>query len=88
MKKDPESLIPEVKVPKIRVFNSETTATTGFRLNSKLDLEKEVNTLQEFGLKFVDTVERMLDIDPHRRDWQTAMIRLKQDAEKLLEGGV
>lgn len=66
----------------------DVTATAGFSLSPKLDLEKDVNSLQEFAIKFVDTVERMLDIDPHRRDWQGAMIHLKKDAEKVLGGGV
>jgi len=62
------------------------TATAGFPLGTGLDLEKEVNNHQEFAIKFVDTVERMLDIDPHRRNWQEVMIRLKKDAEKILGG--
>lgn len=64
------------------------TATSGFALGPGLDLEKEVSNPQEFAIKFVDTVERMLDIEPHQRDWQSAMIRLKKDAEKVLGGGV
>jgi len=61
------------------------TATGGFMLGNALNLKAEVTTLREFALKFVDNVERMFDIEPHKRDWQTAMIRLKQDAETLLE---
>lgn len=92
---NPEELIPEIglneqdKIPKARTFEqgwTENTATSGFALRKGPDLDKEVNSTQEFAIKFIDTVERMLDIDPHRRDWQSAMIRLMKDAEKVLGG--
>jgi len=64
---------------------ADVTATTGFQLNDDIlsSLERQVHSPQDFAVKFVEIVERTLDLPPDRREWQTYMVRLKDDAENL-----
>lgn len=63
----------------------DATATAGFKIDEVLNLEAEVGSPAEFAIKFITVVEQMIDtVDPHRRDWQPVMLKLKADAEKVL----
>jgi hypothetical protein len=68
----------------MKVLASEKTATSGFNLTDEIDISKEVKTPKEFVLKFIDITERVLDIDPDQRDWQSFITPLMSDAEKVL----
>jgi len=61
------------------------TQTSGFATSGGIDLSKTANTPEEFVLKFADFAARMLDFPPHKRDWQTHILTLYDEAVSILE---
>lgn len=61
------------------------TQTGGFSLSGSIDLSKEAKTPKEFLFKFVDFAARTLDVPPHKRNWQTHILTLYDEAVLLLE---
>ncbi len=61
------------------------TQTGGFALSGRINLSKKAKNPEEFLFKFVDFAARMLDTSPHKREWQTHILTLYDEAVILLE---
>jgi hypothetical protein len=69
-------------------MNLNRTQTSGFqKFGEPVDLRKtkKSKSTQEFLTKFADFAARTLDIEPHKRDWQTGILHLYDEAVMLLE---